>query len=359
MFYCNPHGYKYLNRMHPEILTKPDGDVNTKQFMIINFLYLLIESLLSVIMIIISFFIEYDDYKLYVVTMIGFYHYIIFTLPYYKSYLLMKHLKWMQWSLLCDFIILQSNRSSHDIINRFYCCLHQLIYHNRDNPNDDELSDDTENVNLLMTHKSNNNCHNADIHERNDKHCIKLQSQFMNYNYNEKWRHLMDLLDDIKSNTPRIDERREYRKYINGLNQEPFHSNCCINYIYWISSLISLFFPFIWMPFIGDELYYHKGFFKLCIVIAIMEIILVISIWYVYFIMKFGYCLYQVTKILSNLEDIDFYPDDVFIAANMNKDMRLVHVVQDNIQLDIASVILSFLLDKTLHATRPRKRTIW
>ena len=122
--------------------------------------------------------------------MFGFYHYIIITLP-YKSYLLSKHLKWMQWSLLCSFIVLQSDtRSLPDMMKRFYCCLHQLIYHNRDIFNDDhDDDDDDENINLLIDEQTNNNTsncnYNPDIHDRNSNQCIKMQVEFIDLSEKE------------------------------------------------------------------------------------------------------------------------------------------------------------------------------
>ena len=96
--------------------------------------------------------------------------------------------------------------------------------------------------------------------------------------------------------------------------------------------------------------------------IAIFEILLAYSIWYLCCIMRFGWSVFQIASILSDLSlnsSLDVCSDDVFIANRMHQDMELVHAVRENVQLDIASVILSFLLETTMYGARPRKNTMW
>eukprot|EP01084_Bolivina_argentea_P093490 168144_1 len=256
--YYRPHGL-------PQ--TPFNNDIKLTLF---NLLCILIETLLTLIMILISFFVQYDSNKVMIITLIGFYHYITLTLPYYKSYLLMKYIRWMQSSFICDFVILQSNHNHIDMLNRFYCCLHQISYHDPDmiyqEESDDDIEDtNTENVNLLIRHKPLND---TMFHQRNSKQCIKLQAEFMDYNTKEKWTCLYELLDKIKSMKTNtciryIDYRYMKWKSYSSISYndltDPFHFNKYINYIYWILSFISLFYPFIWMPFIGDTLYMTSG----------------------------------------------------------------------------------------------------
>merc|ERR1719295_734614 len=85
---------------------------------------LMIEALHACIMIQIAVFMHYRR-----LTMFAFYHFIILTLPYYKTYLLLKESKWLQLSTLSSFVLLQSDYSRHDILNRLYCALHHMAYH--------------------------------------------------------------------------------------------------------------------------------------------------------------------------------------------------------------------------------------
>ena len=116
------------------------------------------------------------------------------------------------------------------------------------------------------------------------------------------------------------------------------------------------------MPLVGDQLYFDKEFVALCIVIVIFELLLIHSIWYLCCIMKFRWSVFQITSILNDLSitsSVEVCSDDIFIAKKMHKDMELIHIIQHNIQMDIASIILSFLLETTMYGTRPRKDAIW
>ena len=123
--------------------------------------------------------------------------------------------------------------------------------------------------------------------------------------------------------------------------------HCYIRNVYWISTVFSYLFPFIWIPFVAGN---GIGSFVYTVSLEIggLALLMVVTLWYLKFMLGVDCFVLRIIHILK-CEDDEFSTSDYHVAKAMLRDMAVITVLEDGIQSDIASIIISYLLDTQAH----------
>merc|ERR550525_712318 len=117
---------------------------------------------------------------------------------------------------------------------------------------EEEGDDGVESVNLLNHHRSMTQQHGD---TRNSRGCIRMQSEFIHSNLDEKWheiRNILEMTQRIRSEHEQHSNRQLYRlrdsrrRGMNGQRRfwmkEPFQMHLWFKQMYWISTVVSYLF---------------------------------------------------------------------------------------------------------------------
>ena len=263
-------------------------------------------------------------------TLFGMINYVLFNIPFLKSYFLYQFMYKPSNESVYNYIITNSKNNMKQIIHRFYARIHCMSHKIKWKWKWKLVGDINENTQLIRhLHLHNNDkqvTHNLKYHDMDSKECWRLLKLFMDLSETEKMDYVQSFINDDK----------EWKIYK------------ILSIIYGVFSVIAYVYPILWLllsnALFGGKQYgfYIENEYQSFVVwfIVIMYVTCLMAV--ILYGMRRRFFVYKAMIWYTKMKDRYKIHVDRLELMDCEKRMGQVKVIMDSMQKDIAELVLMY-----------------